>query len=340
MRGLNMSCAARTRGSAAGTRATGPKNLVCQANLTRPDIFGDQELLDVTARLTREFEKIQSKSAEAQSLVEQYFPEEQLRATIVKLQELQKLSPEIITPERYNVIVEKLLADFDKLKDKTDGVAESLSNALTNAFSNASRAAADSFADMVVDGEFTVQQLLKSFLKLAVATSAQNLIFGPVFNGIGTEFAVSLGAKRTESAALFSENPGANPVGARHGAAFEYGRRLKFARGGVVDRPTLFGMKGGRVGEAGEAGPEAILPLTRIGQNLGVRAQGAGVEVNIIDQRGGNTERPQVSERRGPNGQRLIDITIRDTVKGLINDGSLDGSFGANFGLRRRASTR
>ena len=49
------------------------------------------------------------------------------------------------------------------------------------------------------------------------------------------------------------------------------GRELTaFARGGVVDRPTLFPMARG-AGLMGEAGPEAILPLSRgRGGRLGV----------------------------------------------------------------------
>ena len=51
---------------------------------------------------------------------------------------------------------------------------------------------------------------------------------------------------------------------------------VPFADGGVVGGPTLFGMSGGRTGLMGEAGPEAIMPLTRIGGKLGVRAAGGG----------------------------------------------------------------
>ena len=45
------------------------------------------------------------------------------------------------------------------------------------------------------------------------------------------------------------------------GAAFGAGRVAAFARGGVVDGPTHFPMRGG-VGLMGEAGPEAIMPLS------------------------------------------------------------------------------
>jgi phage-related minor tail protein len=66
-----------------------------------------------------------------------------------------------------------------------------------------------------------------------------------------------------------------------NGAAFSQGRVMPFARGGVVAGATSFAMRGG-TGLMGEAGPEAILPLTR-GANgkLGVAASGASQPVNV-----------------------------------------------------------
>jgi len=51
------------------------------------------------------------------------------------------------------------------------------------------------------------------------------------------------------------------------------GRVIPFASGGIVDRPTLFSLAGGRTGLMGEAGPEAIFPLARVGGRLGIRAE-------------------------------------------------------------------
>ncbi len=54
------------------------------------------------------------------------------------------------------------------------------------------------------------------------------------------------------------------------------GHIMPFARGGVVGSPTIFA-HGGGLGVAGEAGPEAILPLARGPDGrLGVRAAGSG----------------------------------------------------------------
>jgi len=66
------------------------------------------------------------------------------------------------------------------------------------------------------------------------------------------------------------------------GGSFSQGRVMPFAKGGVVSSPTTFPMRGGR-GLMGEAGPEAIMPLTRGADGrLGVQTQGGGRAVNIV----------------------------------------------------------
>lgn len=57
---------------------------------------------------------------------------------------------------------------------------------------------------------------------------------------------------------------------------------VPFARGGVISSPMTFPLGGRNVGLAGEAGPEAILPLAR-GRDgrLGVRAGGGRQGINV-----------------------------------------------------------
>jgi phage-related minor tail protein len=56
-----------------------------------------------------------------------------------------------------------------------------------------------------------------------------------------------------------------------------------FAAGGVIGTPTYFPMRGGGLGLAGEAGPEAIMPLTRGPDGrLGVATNGgAPATINV-----------------------------------------------------------
>tara|TARA_R110002020_G_scaffold474099_2_gene704499 strand:- start:3247 stop:5562 length:2316 start_codon:yes stop_codon:yes gene_type:complete len=61
------------------------------------------------------------------------------------------------------------------------------------------------------------------------------------------------------------------------GGVINSGNVVPFAKGGVVSSPTTFGMTGNRTGLMGEAGPEAIIPLSRGSDgSLGVRADGMG----------------------------------------------------------------
>lgn len=58
------------------------------------------------------------------------------------------------------------------------------------------------------------------------------------------------------------------------GNVFTGGAPVAFAKGGVVDSPTLFPMRGAQTGLMGESGAEAIMPLARdTAGRLGVRAQ-------------------------------------------------------------------
>jgi phage-related minor tail protein len=64
------------------------------------------------------------------------------------------------------------------------------------------------------------------------------------------------------------------------GGAGVAGTAKAFAAGGVIGTPSYFPIAGAGIGLAGEAGPEAIMPLQRAADgSLGVAAQGGG---NII----------------------------------------------------------
>ena len=84
---------------------------------------------------------------------------------------------------------------------------------------------------------------------------------------------------------MFSAIPGFDKiVDSANGNVFYKNNVVPFARGGIVNKPTLFPMANG-AGLMGEAGPEAIMPLRRgPSGRLGVEAAGGGagnVVVNV-----------------------------------------------------------
>jgi lambda family phage tail tape measure protein len=67
-----------------------------------------------------------------------------------------------------------------------------------------------------------------------------------------------------------------------NGGAFSAGRVVPFADGGIVASPVTFPMRGGSIGLMGEAGPEAIMPLTRGADGrLGVQSVGQARPLNV-----------------------------------------------------------
>lgn len=89
------------------------------------------------------------------------------------------------------------------------------------------------------------------------------------------------------------------------GGVLASGRVQAFARGGIVDGPTTFPMRGG-VGLMGEAGPEAIMPLARGADGrLGVRGGGARAGVSVTM----NVTTPDAQSFQRSSGQIAAELT-------------------------------
>lgn len=120
------------------------------------------------------------------------------------------------------------------------------------------------------------------------------------------------------------------------GGAFDGGKVIPFAKGGLVDSPTTFSYGGGKRGLMGEAGTEAILPLARSGNgDLGVQASVTPVTVNIINQSGAQVEQ---RETTGPSGERTLDILITSKVREALVTGKFDGAMRTSYGVTRKGS--
>ena len=121
------------------------------------------------------------------------------------------------------------------------------------------------------------QSMIDASWRAAVKPVADH-VGGLITRGVGAVFG---GAAPFASGGTFAHgrvrpfaNGGVVSQGVASGGAFTRGRVMPFATGGIVTQPTTFPMRGG-TGLMGEAGPEAIMPLTRTPDGkLGVRAEG------------------------------------------------------------------
>ena len=139
---------------------------------------------------------------------------------------------------------------------------------LTSGATAFSRAMTSAFTASVVGGR-QFDDVLKS-LTLRLSDMAVRLAFKPleksIAGGISTLLSGLTGTGTSASVSLAAASGAVKP----------------FASGGVIGTPTYFPLMQGGVGLAGEAGPEAIMPLARGPDGkLGVASRGGGNTVTI-----------------------------------------------------------
>jgi phage-related minor tail protein len=137
----------------------------------------------------------------------------------------------------------KFSKDLDEAKKQADILGKHVSNAIESALSG-SKNLREIFRDLALN-------MSKSLFQAGIK---------PLQNGVSDVL-------NNVATSLFS-----NLKPYAKGGILQNGRATAFAKGGVVNSPTLFGMQGG-TGLMGEAGPEAIMPLVRGADGkLGVQA--------------------------------------------------------------------
>lgn len=230
------------------------------------------------AEASANFQRIQSQAwAEGTRVFESVrTPVEEYAATVERLNEL--LIEGTISQETFNRAVDKA----EKTMKDADGSAKELKSAardLGMTFSSA-------FEDAMIRGQGLravlagiFEDIQRIILRRAVTEPLANWMMGGVGGAGGL-----LGLLRGGGAFSLADFGGIYG----RGGAFAGGRVQRLAGGGVVANPTVFPMAGG-AGLMGEAGPEAVMPLARLGSGeLGVKAArgGGGTTVYNIDARG------------------------------------------------------
>jgi len=181
---------------------------------------------------------------------------------------------------------------FQNYLEQARDVAGQTKTLFTNAFTSME----DAVVNFAMTGKFSFADFTKSILADMVRIETQRAapgLLGSLVSWGATAASAYFGGgsgngMAAGSAGAVSSNLGASQAGYGSayfpqalGGAWSNGVQM-FANGGaftnsIVSTPTAFGMAGGKLGVMGEAGDEAVMPLTRTsGGQLGVRAVGGG----------------------------------------------------------------
>lgn len=187
---------------------------------------------------------------------------------------------------------------------------------------NAAKNLEDAFVQFAETGKLSFKDLVTSILADIARIQVRQNITGPLSGAIsGFDFG-----------SLFSGSSGSS-------TGFDLSGLDFFAKGGVINSPTVLGTSSsGNVAVGGEAGPEAVLPLSRTSSgDLGVMSIGGNqpITIEIINKSSGEVQ-SNVQETIGANGDRQIRAIIQDSVKEGLGAGAFDRQLKTNFGVNRR----
>ena len=207
-------------------------------------------------------------------------------------------------------------------------VADATDDMLTTGFNTAR----DAVAEFAMTGKANFKDFASSVIsdmaRIASQQAASSLLSGLVGLGVsavGSYLGGSGNDMTPGSAGAVSSNLGASQAGYGSayfpqalGGAWSGGVQL-FAKGGaftnsVLSRPTAFGMANGGLGVAGEAGPEAIMPLARGSDgSLGVQVVGGSGGGSTVVQL--NVPVSVSVEDRSADGMELDSTALQQNIQ-------------------------
>lgn len=283
------------------------------------------KLVDEYFRLQEQQENIRKEEERRQKLIEEIkeLTEENIPAQEKyneRMEELNALLKEgainfeefqAAATKAYDEMLEASDEWFDAARSALNKYAEEATDMAANVervVSNAMQTLEDTLVEAATTGKFEFKDMVNSIAEDIARLLVRTQITGPLAQGlsdwIGSTFS-------SGSSSLFDD-------WFAKGAAFHEGQKITaYARGGVIKRPTLFPMAKG-MGLMGEAGPEAVMPLTRTSSGrLGVEAIGGGSGGNVytvnVDARG-STDPAATSE----SVQRAVDEALNARIPGIV----------------------
>lgn len=181
-------------------------------------------------------------------------------------------------------------AAFQNYMDSARDVAGQTKSLFSNAFSSME----DAVVNFAMTGKLSFADFTKSILadmaRIASRQAASGILSSLVGVGVSAAGAYFGGGTASAGSTQAGYSPeimdGWSGIQQAKGGAWHAGVQM-FADGGaftnsIVSKPTAFGMANGKTGVMGEAGEEAIMPLTRTASGkLGVMAVGGGSGTSI-----------------------------------------------------------
>ncbi|UAK19629.1 phage tail tape measure protein [Kluyvera sp. CRP] len=207
---------------------------------------------------------------------------------------------------------------FDEISDVSGTVSDGVKTTLDSAFGNVTSMLEGNKVSWKSWGVSVLQIIEKVALQMAVVSamggaSSASGIFGSLIGSVGSFFGGGAGASASTGTAVSSY--GSNFQFNDKGGVYDSPSLSAFSNG-IVRNPTMFAFAKGGAGIMGEAGPEAIMPLTRAPDgSLGVRAVGGGGGQSV-------SSAPQVYITIDGNGN-----TSTQTSPGLEQFGADVGKF-------------
>lgn len=314
---------------------TPPRGSGVAARATEADRFGEslerlQRQIDPVYRLEREY-------AEQRQILDEAF------------------NTGAFTVERYGERVSQLNARYDEARKSALGVADGAARAtdrtgeLIQAFEGFGRSSAKTIADMVVgldQANFSIGRLIQTLASGILEKLIYERITGPLTRAAGGFFDSLLGNAFSflgggKSAAFAGVPAGVTSVAVGHSGGV--GREIGRSR--VVDAMAFAGAPRFHSGKApwgaGEM-PAIIRPEESVLTPGQMRALGprGDVSIEIIDQRGAGAPPVKTEHGTGPDGRRLIRMTIQSETRTGIEQGAFDRSLASNFGVARTPTRR
>jgi len=218
--------------------------------------------------------------------------------------------------------------------------ANNAATGASTAFSNGFKNMEDAVVNFAMTGKLNFSNFATSVISDLIRIQARAAISG-IATSLGQAIGLGGYGSATEGSSNFIGPSSALANKSANGNIFSGGNVIPFANGGVVSTPTLFPMANGGTGLMGEAGTEAVMPLTRDGSGkLGVKSLGAQTPGNVINitvnnEAGGDGYTAVATAKKNDSGIDVEVLVKKAMATDLRNNGAMSQQMASVFGLRR-----